>query len=57
MVKTYPFSLVFFPTQIYAALWVCNHKDLKTLVLSIDITSFFGGQAWLYEGWITLSTG
>ena len=31
----------FFPTQIYAALCVWNHKDPRTLVLSIGITGFF----------------
>ena len=31
----------FFPTQIYAVLCVWNHKDPRTLVLSIGITRFF----------------
>ena len=35
----------FFPIQINAVLCVCNDEDPRTQVLSIDITSFFEGQA------------
>ena len=40
----------FFPTQIYAALCVWNHKDPRTLVLSIGITGFFKVRPQSIEG-------
>ena len=40
----------FFPTQIYAVLCVCNHKDPRTLVLSIGITRFLKVRSRSFEG-------